>query len=423
MAHSTLTLDFGTSGLKAALYNNGTVTATAHAAYPTYGTEQDPRDWLRALKQVTAQLTLFDAVSLTGQMQDLICLDTDYQPLRRAVLYSDARATEEAAAVHHAVPDWDHLAGNEQSATAAQFLRFAPASTTHLAFGPAGFMSAHLGLGTHTDPTTASTTGLVDTHATYLEPVLTAAGIDPALLPPIAHGLLGYAAANDLGIPAGTPIISALGDAAATTLGTSPDGYLYLGTTGWYAQVLERRPQWPGAFHTLVLPGGKVLAIAAVLSAGAAAQWGRAVFLAGASPSTADSLLAQRGRKPTGITCVPSLSGERFPVRDDGATASFSGVRAHHSAIDLYASVLEGVARSLAHAVPREGGVLPVSGGGAASRPWLQILADVTGRTVAAVPSGGQDAALRGAAVAAHETLGLEPLLPLELGEEVTPMR
>lgn len=429
MTNRTLALDFGTSGLKAGVFAGAKALATASADYPTHSPaphamEQDPADWARALCQVIKQLPAFDAVSITGQMQDLICLDAHYQPLRPAVLYSDTRATKQAQAIHAAVPAWDEMAGNEQSATstAAQFSAFAPPNTQHLAFGPAGFITAQLGLGTHVDPTTASATGLTDIHADYLPAVAQAAGIDPAQLPAVRSGLIGHAHPNSLGISAGTPIISALGDAASTTIGTNPSGYVYLGTTGWYAQVLDARPDWPGSFHTLALPGGKVLGIAAVASAGAAAAWARNAFLGGATPGAADELLAARGRGATGITCIPSLTGERFPVRDDHASASLSGIRAHHTAVDLYAAVLEGVARSLAVAIPRTGGILPVTGGGATSRPWLEIFADATSRTVAA-PATSADAALRGAVIAAHQALGWPAVAPVELGAGIAPQR
>lgn len=64
--------------------------------------------------------------------------------------------------------------------------------------------------------------------------------------------------------------------------------------------------------------------------------------------------------------------------------------------------------------------MLPVVGGGAASAPWRQILADVTGRPV--VRADGTNATLLGAAFAGAEALGLEHgLTPLAAqGGEVT---
>src|SRR5699024_11593578 len=74
----------------------------------------------------------------------------------------------------------------------------------------------------------------------------------------------------------------------------------------------------------------------------------------------------------------------------------------------LYAGTLDGVALALSHALdPADRGrVLPVVGGGAASAPWRRILADVTGRPV--VRADGNDATLRGAALAGAQTVGLD---------------
>ncbi|KAB1504374.1 hypothetical protein F7230_04670 [Corynebacterium sp. 320] len=233
----------------------------------------------------------------------------------------------------------------------------------------------------------------------------------------------------------GSKVPDGVGSAGPGGSGSVGSGYVYLGTSGWYAEILEdgQRPDWPGAFHTLALPGGRALAIAAVLSAGGTAQWARERILGGATPEEADALLLQRGAEDqreasaqqeaenqreasaqqsvnthrgwTGITSLPSLHGERFPIRDDSATAALVGLTGKHTAADLYKAVLEGVALSLAPAIPagEQHGVLPITGGGAASRPWLEIFADVVGRPVAAAPDA--HASLVGAALAASEVL------------------
>lgn len=449
-----LALDLGTSGAKAALVDlsTGRPTTTAFHPYPTRtlpggGVEQEPGDWLSATRVVIAECLAKGArpaaLAVTGQMQDLICLDASGRPLGPAVLYSDTRATRQAMEITQAVPAWEEITGNEQNATsnAAMFRRLAElndprAGAATLLFSPAGHLIHRLGLGAIVDETTAGATGLFDIRTRgFSGAVAAAAGIAAAVLPRVGSGYVGDTGSGAhelLGLPAGVPVVLVPGDAAATTagiVGTDPDDdYLYLGSSGWHAQVREEiAAGGPGAVHQLALPGGGILRIAAVLSAGATAEWARSTFLGGASPQDADRMLAQRGgRGFSGLLSLPSIHGERFPVRDEALGAAVTGMRADTRPIDIYAAVLAGVALGLSHSLPEDGDrPLPVVGGGTHSRPWMEIIADVTGREVRVI--SGIDAALNGCALAAADALGftdtgIAPLVRSDAaGESILP--
>ncbi|MEU2418814.1 FGGY family carbohydrate kinase [Brachybacterium paraconglomeratum] len=350
-------------------------------------------------------------------------------------------------------------------------------------FGPPGYLVARMGLGLWCDPTTAATTGLLEARTRDWSPaVARAAGLDPALLPALtgaAGQVVGHAGTEAtalLGVPDGLPVVLAPGDAGATTsgiVGLAPgDAYVYLGTSGWLASVLpgtgtsptgaqdaggepdgdepdgvesagegsaDEEPTGEGAAgdepagvsHHLALGTSSataeppILRISALLSAGAAADWARQAVLDGADPARADQLLEareqERGRGPSGLLALPSIVGERFPVRDGNLRGAVMGIDAETRGIDLYAAILEGVAHGLAHGLESGGDTsprpLPVTGGGAASAPWLRILADVTGRPVRTVD--GTDAALLGCALVAAEALGLDhALVPLGARQE-----
>ena len=457
-----LALDLGTTSAKAALIDlEGRTLATADAEYPIRhtpdgGCEQDPADWVRAARiaigGVLPPTAGIAALCLTGQMQDLV-LEGERGAIRPAVLYSDLRASAETEQIRAALAadgqDWDGLTGNLQDASscAAMFRRLArtepgaTAAARGITFGPAGHLAHALGTGLRCDLTTAAATGLLDARTRDWSPdVAHAAGIELALLPRLTSQLGEIVGRTDgdardlIGLPSGVPIVLAPGDAAAAAVGiTGPapgQDHASLGTSGWIAG-LRPAPQQAavdGASHRLALAGGAELHISALLAAGAAAAWARSAYLAGADAESADRLLEQRmrehGRGPTGLLVLPSLGGERFPVRDENLRGAVLGLDSETTPADLYAGTLEGVALALSHALdPADAGrVLPVVGGGAASAPWRRILADVTGRPV--LHTDATEATLLGAALAAAEALGLDHhLSPLAAqgGELVAP--
>lgn len=450
-APTILALDLGTSAVKAALVDlaDGRFLAAASAplttrALPGGGVEQDPAEWLAAARRaITVCLAAAPArpaplaLGLTGQMQDLVLLGDDpASALAPAILYTDTRAATDAEAIRAALPDWDRLAGNRQDATSSaaairRLQRLHPellARTRRLVLGPAGFIARALGADARCDTTTASTTGLLDLGTgTWSPDVLRTLGLPERILPRLTTGGEPVArttatAKHLLGLPAGIPVVLAPGDAAATTLGTAGlelgADHAYLGTSGWIARVVPAASaDGATASHRLALSDPAAhLHISAVLAAGAAAAWAREAFLGGASPAQADRRLEERsrtrGRGPSGLLALPSIHGERFPVRDADLRAAVIGMDAGTRGIDVYAAVLEGVAHALGHALgdtPDTGRPLPVAGGGAASAPWLRILADVTGRPILPLGAGpdAEDAALAGAAIAAADGAGL----------------
>jgi xylulokinase len=109
------------------------------------------------------------------------------------------------------------------------------------------------------------------------------------------------------------------------------------------------------------------------------------------------------------VTFLPYLQGERTPHADPDARAVFEGLSLRHDRGALVRAVLEGVAYGLRDSLEllRALGVVPrtgrVSGGGARSRLWLEIVASVLGvpLELAAVEEGSAYGAALLAGVAA----------------------
>ncbi|MGC3952664.1 MAG: FGGY family carbohydrate kinase [Propionicimonas sp.] len=442
-------LDFGTSSVKLVVVTTDGVTlAGGQADYPTRtdlpgvagSVEQHPEDWWAAARSVLAGSGVagrVEVLAVTGQMQDLIAV-ADHCAVRPALLYSDTRATRQHRALRSRLPDWERRTGNHQDASnlAAKLSWLAEhepatlAAAERLLFSAPGYIAWRAGGAAACDLTTASTTGLLDVIAQdWYADALALTGVDERLLPRLV-GLTGAdqvvgevspAAAAELGVSDGVPIVLAMGDAGATTdglVGSQPgDAYLYLGTTGWLAAVTAEAPAEPSLIHSLVLPGWRHrLRIGAVQSAGSTAGWARERFLPGLGRDEAEALIADRvHRVEVRPLCLPGLAGERTPVRDETFRGAFVGVHEATTAADFYLAALTGVAFGLRHAADELGVVqsrIALVGGGSSSPAWRQILADVFAATIVCGDDDGPGC--RSAALTAAQALGLpHTLTPL----------
>jgi xylulokinase len=121
-----------------------------------------------------------------------------------------------------------------------------------------------------------------------------------------------------------------------------------------------------------------------MLSAAGSLQWYRDALCPNIS---FDELVNEASQVPAGsegLLFLPYLCGERTPHPDPLARASFVGLTNRHTRAHLTRAVLEGVAFGLKDIFSlmqnvgmREIDQVRVSGGGAKSSVWRQILADV----------------------------------------------
>ena len=169
-----------------------------------------------------------------------------------------------------------------------------------------------------------------------------------------------------------------------------------------------------------------------MLSAAGSLQWYRDVV----APETDFASLVEEAAdvKPgsEGLVFMPYLSGERTPHADPDLRGAFVGLTLRHDRPYLTRAVLEGVAYGIRDnfALMREVGLdaidqVRVSGGGAKSRIWRQIFADVCG--VELVTVNTTEGAAFGAALLAGVGAGVWSTVreacstSVELGEGTSP--
>ncbi len=122
---------------------------------------------------------------------------------------------------------------------------------------------------------------------------------------------------------------------------------------------------------------------------GGSVRWFQDLFGGGITVAELDAEAAA-GTAPgaDGVTFLPTLSGATTPRWNDRARGVFAGLSLNHGRAHLYRSVLEGCTFAVRDIIDRLDAMglgadeIRVVGGGARSALWLQMKADVTGRTV-----------------------------------------
>jgi xylulokinase len=395
-------IDVGTTGTKAvAISPDGDVLARAERSYPLATpqpgwAEQDPEDWWRAAEACLADVSDggdVAGIGLSGQMHGLVVLDRSDRVIRPAILWNDGRTGAECDEIEDRV-GLDRLialTGNRALAgfTAPKLLwlrRHEPDAYSRIAhiLLPKDYVRFRLTGERKIDVADASGTLLLDVAArAWSTEVLAALELDAGWLPPLLES------PQPAGEAQGAPVAAGAGDCAAAALGVGVDGpgpvSIVLGTSGVVFAALPAYAHDPQArVHAFchAVPNGWH-AMGVMLSAAGSLQWLRDATAPGAA---FDDLTAEAGAWPPGtegLLFAPYLSGERTPHADPAARAAFVGLELRHDRGALARAVLEGVAYGLRDSLEllRALGVdvtsARVSGGGARSRLWLEIVASV----------------------------------------------
>lgn len=96
---------------------------------------------------------------------------------------------------------------------------------------------------------------------------------------------------------------------------------------------------------------------------------------------------------PSSLLFLPYLAGAATPYMDENATGAIIGLNLGTTRIDIYKSIMEGVALDMflnINTIAKAGidvAELRTTGGGAKSPKWLQIKADITGIPITALKS------------------------------------
>lgn len=438
-------IDVGTSSLKLLLTDeSGHICNAVSKSYPLEmprpgWSEQAPENWKRAVFEGIPELLCgFDAgqvvgIGSGGQMHGLVILDKDDSVIRPAILWNDSRTASETDYLNEVIGETriSELTANIAFAgfTAPKLLwlrKHEPDNFRRISriMLPKDYINFAL-TGIHSsDYSDASGTLLLDVkHKCWSREMLDICGLRISQMPRLYEsyepvGRILPEIARALGLPESVMVCAGAGDnaAAAVAAGVMGNGgcNISLGTSGTvfissdHFEAVNNH-----SIHCFAHADGGWHLMGCMLSAASCLSW----LLSGVY-HTDDFISEQAGITDdmpgrNHVYFLPYLMGERSPINDTAAKAAFVGLTMGTTRAQMTLAVMEGVAFAIrdifevAKALGIEVNRSRICGGGAKSRLWQRILANVLDLDLAY--SGAEYGPSLGGAILAMVACGAYP--------------
>lgn len=411
-------VDLGTSSVRTMLVrDDGKVLGSCQAGYdvtiPRVGyAEQSPQLWYEkmtetmrgVLKQTGISPEEVTAVSFSGQMHGMVCVDKDGSVLCPAIIWQDQRAGSSIAHIYEKLGK-DFVTKNVQNRISAGFLlgslywvyenKPELYNRIYKVMLAKDYVKMRLTGEIVTDYSDAAgSTAFDNVRMCWAEPLLNGLGLDMDKFPRCESsayvvGNLTEQACADTGLLRSVKVVNGGADQCMQGIGNGivEEGVLAcnIGTggqistsvskplydeklrTNTFAHVLENRWNFMGA----------------CLSSGASFKWCAKQIIGVQDYDVLNRGIAGIPVGSEGLIFLPYLVGERTPHQDSSARGMFAGLTLKHDKFHMARAVMEGVTYSLRDcmSVLTENGVqckkVIASGGGANSPVWLQMQADI----------------------------------------------
>lgn len=439
-------LDIGTTGCKLTVFDErGSCLGKAYRDYPVRrhvsGHEIDISAMLESVYEVMEEAAErypdIAGIGITSFGETFVMTNGAGEPLHNAMLYTDPRGAEECAELGKKLGA-EHiaritgLAPHEMySIPKMMWLKrhrpevYAAAKRIHLI---EDYVVWHLTRKAQIDYSLATRTMAFDINTlSWSREIFEAAGIDVSLMSePVATGTpagtVTLAAAQRTGLNPDCVIVSVSHDQVAAAVGAGAfDGSVAVDGAGTvecltpiYDSIPDIEVMRKGYFSVVpyAVPG-KYVAYAFSYTGGAVIQWCMETFGKGESY---DSMEAAYDRdEPTGLLVLPHFAGAATPYMDTGSKGAILGLTTATTAAEIYRACMEGVAYEmrLNYEALSGSGIrftrLNATGGGAKSRIWMQMKADVLNLPITALKTSEAgtvgSAMLTGIAVGVYKDL------------------
>jgi xylulokinase len=438
-------IDLSTTTCKAIAWAaDGTLVAQGRAALSlerpgANAYEQHPEQWWLAAQdalKALAPLIVGDvvvALAIVNQRETVVVTDTEDRLLRPAILWLDERRKDEVATLA------DKIGRERLHAITGKPLDWSPAiySLAWMAraepdlfrrirhvYDPHAWLVRKLTGEFATSWASADPFGAFDiTRHCWADEVLQALPLalnapcfPPASAPGSVIGRITQRAAELTGLPVGIPVVAGGGDGQAGGLGvgvvSAGTAYLNLGTaivSGVYASG----PRVSHAFRTMCAVDRQGYVLETSLRSGTLLINSLVRQFFAMDPVTQPGCLIRLEAEASsvapgsaGLILLPYWNGVMNPYWDQDARGCVLGLSPDHGRAEIYRALLEGIAleqalatRQMVEATGEPVNTFIAIGGGASSRLWCQIIADITDRPV--VRAITQEASSLGAGIAA----------------------
>jgi len=440
-----LAVDHGTSGIKNSIISmSGCVVDSAYYKTPVVhlpggGAEQDPEEWWNGFLATSKELIgrgsvppeKIAAVCVSSTFSSTVAVDSDGRHLMNSLTWMDSRGAGHIRKIMSGFPSitgynifrmlkWIPRTGGGPSLSGKDDIAHVLFIKNELpdiykktrAFLPSkDYFNLRLTGKIASSYDAIQLFWLTDTrdinNIRYDDKLISIVGIDPSKLPPLMNSIdvLGTIlpdVAKEIGLPAGTKVVSGAADHQAALVGSGAvldfQAHLYIGTSSWIQTIVPFKKT--DAFHSIAsLPAaipGKYQSINEQDIAG-----GSLAFLVDfLFPKEIRELLdnpykilddnaALSPPGSNGLIFTPWLNGERTPVDDHLLRGGIHNISTSTKRNDIIRALFEGVAFntrwSLGYVEKFAGRRLdPINmiGGGAKSPLWCRIFADVLNRNI-----------------------------------------
>lgn len=407
-------IDLGTSATKFLLVDESgkilnSISKDYPVIYPKSGwSEQNPEEWWNAVKTgIPELLNGFDGadvkgIGVAGQMHGLVVLDEYDNVIRNVILWNDGRTWKETEYLNTVVGK-EKLSENTANIAFAGFTapkllwikenepeNFKRISKIML---PKDFINYRL-TGVHAcDYSDASGMLLLDVkNKCWSQEMLKVCSITKEQMPSLFEsyeviGNLKTDIANELGINT-AKVVAGAGDNAAAAIGTGTIGYgkcnISLGTSGTVFISSEKHGvDENNALHSFCHADSGFHLMGCILSAASCHKWICDKIFTETDYNKLEQEIDASLLGKNELFFLPYIMGERSPINDTDATGMFIGLRPDTTRSQMLLAVLEGVSFAIrdnievAKAIGIDVKTSYICGGGAKSKLWRKILANV----------------------------------------------
>jgi xylulokinase len=450
-----MSVDLGTTGLKVALLNeSGIVLSTEYCEYaiesPTPGyAEQDSELWWKGfttackkLKQrMPNEFSHIDGIGICGQMHTHVYLDSDDNPLGKAITWMDQRSCSIVKEIDNDDKARDFIFSETKNFATPTYT--APnvlwvkenraelwERTDHILIAK-DYLKFKLTGHMVTDFSDASGTLLFDVEKRkWSEGMFEYFGVPRSFFPEAlpSDEVIGSVTKETerlTGIKTGTPVVNGSSDNSASALGAgmvkSGQVTLIIGTAG-VVTVCSDRPLIDPQRRTLCWNyclRDKWAVLGITQTAGESLNWFRNAFDAEAEEcrpgsdifSEYNEIIREIPDGSDGLIFLPYLCGERTPCWDSFARGVFYGINLCSKKAHFIKAVMEGVSFALRHCVDTVESLgihideIRAVGGGIKSVVWLNTLGKILKKPIRTVEM--TDASLIGNMILSCNALGL----------------